>query len=78
MLNISDVAIALSPATITYAELHYMCMYSTLILYRATYTYVRNRDCLGCVVLLCFVVCLTLLASSFLPSFLPSHLSNMF
>ena len=31
----------------------------------------RQSDCLGCAVLLCYVVCLTLLA----PFFLPSHLS---
>ena len=29
-----------------------------------------ESDCLGCAVLLCLVVCLTLLASSFLPSHL--------
>ena len=29
-----------------------------------------ESDCLGCAVLLCFVVCLTLLASFFLPSHL--------
>ena len=36
----------------------------------------RKNDCLGCAVLLCLVVCLTLLASFFLPS----HLSfkNMY
>ena len=34
--------------------------------------FLRKSDCLGCTVLLCLVVCLTLLASSF---FL--HLSNM-
>ena len=36
----------------------------------------RKSDCLGCAVLLCLVVCLTLLASFFLPS----HLSfkNMY
>ena len=33
-----------------------------------------ESDCLGCAVLLCIVVCLTLLASFFLPS----HLSNMY
>ena len=35
----------------------------------------RVTDCLGCVVLLCLVVCLTLLASFFLPSS-PSSLSQ--
>ena len=30
----------------------------------------RKSDCLGCVVLLCLVVCLSLLASFFLPSHL--------
>ena len=39
------------------------------------YIHVRESDCLGCAVLLCLVVCLTLLASFFLPS----HLSlNMY
>ena len=39
------------------------------------YTHVNAQsDCLGCVVLLCFVVCMTLLASFFLPS---SSLINM-
>ena len=32
--------------------------------------FLRKSDCLGCAVLLCFVVCLTLLASFFLPSHL--------
>ena len=32
--------------------------------------FLRKSDCLGCAVLLCLVVCLTLLASSFLPSHL--------
>ena len=32
-----------------------------------------KSDCLGCAVLLCRVVCLTLLASFFLPSFCISH-----
>ena len=36
------------------------------------YIYVRTSDCLGCAVLLCLVVCLTLLASFFLPSLI-SH-----
>ena len=35
--------------------------------------FLRKSDCLGCAVLLCFVVCLTLLASFFLPS----HLSYL-
>ena len=36
--------------------------------------FLRKSDCLGCVVLLCLVVCMTLLASFFLPSHLPlSH-----
>ena len=34
-----------------------------------------KSDCLGCAVLLCFVACLTLLASSFLPS---ASLINMY
>ena len=34
----------------------------------------RKSDCLGCTVLLCLVVCLTLLASSFLPSLTCIHL----
>ena len=32
--------------------------------------FLRESDCLGCAVLLCLVVCLTLLVSSFLPSHL--------
>ena len=32
--------------------------------------FLRKSDCLGCAVLLCLVVCLTLLASLFLPSHL--------
>ena len=32
------------------------------------FIFLRKSDCLGCAVLLCFVVCLTLLAS-FFPSF---------
>ena len=32
--------------------------------------FLRKSDCLGCAVLLCLVVCLTLLASFFLPSHL--------
>ena len=32
--------------------------------------FLRKSDCLGCIVLLCLVVCLTLLASFFLPSHL--------
>ena len=37
--------------------------------------FLRKSDCIGCAVLLCLVVCLTLLASFFLPS----HLSlNMY
>ena len=32
--------------------------------------FLRKGDCLGCAVLLCLVVCLTLLASFFLPSHL--------
>ena len=38
-----------------------MCMYTFFL---------RKSDCLGCAVLLCLVVCLTLLASFFLPSHL--------
>ena len=34
-------------------------------------TYIWKSDCLGCVVLLCLVVCLTVLASFFLLSHLP-------
>ena len=30
--------------------------------------FLRKSDCLGCALLLCLVVCMTLLASSFLPS----------
>ena len=35
--------------------------------------FLRKSDCLGCAVLLCLVVCLTLLASFFLPSHLSHH-----
>ena len=38
--------------------------------------FLRKSDCLGCAMLLCLVVCLTLLASFFLPSLI-SHL-NMY
>ena len=38
----------------------------------AAHFFKRKSDCLGCAVLLCFVVCLTLLASFFLPSFVIS------
>ena len=34
------------------------------------FIFLRKSDCLGCAVLLCLVVCLTLLASFFLPSHL--------
>ena len=35
--------------------------------------FLRKSDCLGCGVLLCLVVCLTLLASFFLPSIKHVH-----
>ena len=35
---------------------------------RVVHAFYLESDCLGCAVLLCFVVCLTLLASFFLPS----------
>ena len=39
--------------------------------------FLRKSDCLGCAVLLCLVVCLTLLASFFLPSHLSlKHVYN--
>ena len=39
--------------------------------------FLRKSDCLGCAVLLCLVVCLTLLASFFLPSHLSlKHVLN--
>ena len=38
----------------------YLCMRQLIFLWKS--------DCLGCAVLLCFIVCLTLLASIFLPS----------
>ena len=37
-----------------------------------------KSDCLGCVVLLCFVVCMTLLASFFLPSASPINSMYMY
>ena len=41
-----------------------------LQIYLHMHMFLRNSDCLGCAVLLCLVVCLTLLASFFLPSHL--------
>ena len=39
--------------------------------------FLRKSDCLGCAVLLCLVICLTLLASFFLPSHLSlKHVSQ--
>ena len=38
----------------------------------------RKSDCLGCAVLLCLVVCLTLLASFFLPSLISHLLYTMY
>ena len=38
--------------------------------------YIRESDCLGWAVLLCLVVCLTMLASFFLPSHLSLKLSS--
>ena len=43
--------------------------------HRRQLLFLRKSDCLGCAVLLCLVVCITLLASFFLPSFL-LHLSR--
>ena len=40
--------------------------------------FLRKSDCLGCAVLLCLVVCLTLLASFFLPSFLHLSLKHVY
>ena len=42
-----------------------MCTYSVHIHF---HVHVQKSDCLGCAVLLCLVVCFTLLSSSFLPS----------
>ena len=39
-------------------------------IYLYMYIFLRKNDCFGCAVLLCLVVCLTLLASFFLPSHL--------
>ena len=39
--------------------------------------FLRKSDCLGCAVLLCFVVCMTLLASFFLPSHLSLKYVNV-
>ena len=41
-----------------------------LLSYTWQLIFLRKSDCLGCAVLLCLVVCLTLLASFFLPSHL--------
>ena len=57
-LSISEIYII-----ITYAVLHTQCIPRQLV-------FLRKSDCLGCAVLLCLVVCLTLLASFFLPSHL--------
>ena len=43
-------------------QLRYICTWRQLI-------FLRKSDCLECAVLLCLVVCLTLLVSFFLPSF---------
>ena len=40
--------------------------------------FLKKSDCLGCAVLLCVVVCLTVLASFFLPSHLSLHLYTSF
>ena len=53
----------------------YMYMYMYIHMYMYMYVlrqliFLRKSDCLGCAVLLCLVVCLTLLASFFLPSHL--------
>ena len=50
-------------------------LYATCICVRQLIL-LRKSDCLGCAVLLCLVVCLTLLASFFLPSLI-SH-ENMY
>ena len=42
--------------------------YTYAVLHMWQLIFLRRSDCLGCVVLLCLVVCLTLLASFFLPS----------
>ena len=42
--------------------------YTYAALYMWQLIFLRKSDCLGCAVLLCLVVCLTLLASFFLPS----------
>ena len=46
-----------------YLSIQYIYVYTM-------YIFLKKSDCLGCVVLLCFVVCLTMLASFFLPSHL--------
>ena len=43
---------------------------SNVYIYPRQLIFIRKSDCLGCAVLLCLVVCLTLLASFFLPSHL--------
>ena len=47
----------------------YTCIYHAILYRLGTYVSYMCCDCLGCAVLLCLVVCLTLLASFFLPSF---------
>ena len=46
------------------------CIVHDLYMHLRQLIFIKKSDCLGCVVLLCFVVCLTLLASFFLPSHL--------
>ena len=49
---------------------HFIMLYVCIVGLNPTQgsSFLCKSDCLGCVVLLCFVVCMTLLASSFLPS----------
>ena len=61
-------------------------MYNNIDMYMHMYMYIHRgfeshlrqliflKDCLGCAVLLCLVICLTLLASFFLPSHLSLHI----
>ena len=47
-------------------------------MYTRQLIFLRKSDCLGCAVLLCLVVCVTLLASSFLPSHLSLTCTYMY
>ena len=55
---------------LVYTNIAYMYVCRGLKSHPRQFIFLRKSDCLGCTVLLCLVVCLTLLASFFLPSHL--------